>query len=886
ALDDGSAYSGAGIADTARTLRFDTADNGVRSVFPTNATSTRIDRTDQVLADPKAAGAFVTTSVPNTAKTFAFYGFGSITSPQYLDPSVRIPTVPTTKTPSPTGSARLAVAMVAPAPTAGTCLRPVVFGHGFTRSKYDLFLAADTLGTSPLAVFATDVVGHGFGPQSTYKVTTATGTVTTGTALGRGRDLDRDGKIADTEGVGTAGVVNSRDGLIQTVVDQMALVRALQKGVDVDGNGTVDTCTGPGAVAYYGQSFGGIYGTMLLGSDPAVTAGVPNVAGGPIPEVSRLGGFRPLLAASLAGLSNGGPGLYGFTESMPLRRDPRVSDPVQGALPIQKAIARANWATRSGSPEAYAPRLSRTGEFKDKKVIFQVAYGDGTVPNPTAGELLRSGDLYDRTWVYRNDRTANAANNPHGFLLTPTLPAHFEAQEQIRRFLSTDGADERDPDAAKTDWEPAVAKAGSTPSTDYRVQLDCLHFPDPQTGSQQVRTSPAADCTDRSTTVAPARPDDALRLVTLPAAQRVLDTRTAGSRVSGRLTVDLRSVLTDAAAQSAVLNVTVTGATRGGHVVVFPSGAPVPPTSNVNVQAAVPGKDAATQANEAVVRLSQDRSVDLFVETTAHVVVDVVGYLTTRTPAGSGRIEPVAASRLLDTRTTAQPRRTGDVVVDLSGTPAATATAVVLNVTAAQPTGRGYIVAHASGTPEPATSNVNFETGRTQANEVVVAVGEGGKVTLGVQGGPTSVVVDLVGLVRPVAAAAGTTAGLASGGYTALDVPLRAADTRTGLGLRRGLVRGDVPLTLPDAVPASATGVLLNVTAVGGTAPGYVVVSPTGSPVPETSNVGFVTGQPQANEALSRVGTGRSVTFTVAGPRGAAAHLVVDVVGYTTAPTA
>ena len=47
-------------------------------------------------------------------------------------------------------------------------------------------------------------------------------------------------------------------------------------------------------IYYFGQSFGGIYGTQLLGVDPLVRAGVPNVAGGSIVEVARLGSFRPL----------------------------------------------------------------------------------------------------------------------------------------------------------------------------------------------------------------------------------------------------------------------------------------------------------------------------------------------------------------------------------------------------------------------------------------------------------------------------------------------------------------------------------------------------------------------------------------------------------------
>ncbi len=881
ALDDGSAYSAAGIAESSRTLRFDTADGGGRSVFPGDPQRTQIERIDQVLSATSTAGAFTTATVPNTAKTFAFYGFGSITSPQYANGAVRIPQVPTTQSPTPVGSARLAVAMVAPAPSA-SCIRPVVFGHGFGRSKYDLFLAADTLGTSNLAVFATDVVGHGFGPDSSYRVSTASGTVTTGRALGRGRDLTGDGKIDGTEGSATAGAVNSRDALIQTVIDDMALVRALQRGVDIDGNGTVDTCTGTGQVAYYGQSFGGIYGTMLLGTDPAVTTGVPNVAGGPIPEISRLGAFRPLLSAALGPLRNGGPGRDGFTESLPLRRDPRVDGPVQGAVPIQRVIDTNNWVTRSGSPEAYSPRLGAGGDFASKKVIFQVAYGDGTVPNPTSAELLRAGDLYGKTWIYRNDRTPNAANNPHGFLLDPFLAAHFEGQEQIRRFIATDGADERDPDTAeKPAWEPAVAKAGSTPTSDYRVQLDCLHYPDPQTGQPQTRTSPAQECTDRSATVAAAAAPTGSRLVVLPASRRVLDTRaatntvTSGAKATGRITVDLRGVVPDAAAGAAVLNITVTGAERRGYVVAFPSGAATPPTSNVNVEPAKAGVTAATQANEAVVRLSQDRKVDLLVATTAHVVVDVVGYSTTAAAAeGAGVLRPLRPSRVLDTRTTAEPRRTGDVVVDLSRTAAATATAVVLNVTVARPDARGYVVAHPTGSARPETSNVNVERGQTQANEVLVRVGEGGKVTLHVEGTSAEVIADLVGVVSAAPASAQ--------GYVALEQPQRIGDSRSGTGLPRGRLRGPAELALPADVPADATGVVLNVTATGASAPGYVTVYPGGTTRPDTSNVNFPAGLTQANEVLAGVGAGRRVVVDVGGARDAAAAVIVDLVGYTT----
>ena len=884
ALDSGAAYSAASIADAERTLRFDTAADGSRSVFPGSATGTVITRSDQERTDPAASGAFTTRPVTNTAKTYAFYGFGSFTSPQYLRPDVTIASPPTGSSATPVGKARLGVAMVSPAPSA-SCIKPVVFGHGFTRNKTDVFLAADTLGLSNLAVFATDVPGHSYGPASTYSVT-AEGRTTTGSLLGRGRDLNGDGAIANGEGSsagGANGALGSRDALVQAVVDVMALVRALERGVDVDGNGTVDTCTGEGAVTYYGQSFGGIYGAMLLGTDPRVRSGATNVPGGPITEVTRLGGFRPLLAGSLAAATptvslNGGPGLFGFTESMPLRRDPRVDGPVQGAVPIQDFLASTTWLQRSGSPESYVPRLRPGAAFADKRVLVQVAYGDGTVPNPTSAELLRAGDLYDSTWVYRNDRTPNAANNPHGHLLDPFLPAHFESQEQIRRFLGEN--EERDPDTPeKPNWEPALAKAGSTPSTDYRLQLDCLHYPDPQTGQPQTRTSPADECTDRSAQVVSAAPTRD-RYVALPTARRVVDTRaglgTTKGPKTGRFTVDLSGTVPDAGATTAVLNVTVLNATRRGFVVVFPAGAPQPPTSNVNVEAAVPGQRANTQANEVFVKLSQRRAVDVVVDsTTAEVVVDVVGYLTPNAAPGAGRLGPVPVQRLLDTRTTAEPLRTGPVVVDLAGTPAATATSVLLNVTATRTTGRGFVTAHPTGTPRPETSNVNYERGQTQANEVLVRVGEGGKVTLDVATA-AALVVDLVGAVSPPDASGG-------GDWSALTAPRRVLDTR---GTVEGRRTGRVELTLPTTLPADVTGVVLNVTAVGADRPGFVTVFPGGSAVPATSNVNFGTAVAQANEVLTGVGSGRTVSLLVDGAGAPRTHLVVDVVGYLRAPAA
>src|SRR5207245_9646940 len=148
--------------------------------------------------------------------------------------------------------------------------------------------------------------------------------------------------------------VGLRDGLIQPTVNVMAMVRMVEHGVDVLGDGTVTLQRH--VLAYYGQSFGAIYGTMVMATDTHLSVGVLNVGGGPIVEIARLSGFRNLLADQLRvsrpTLLNGGPGLNGFTESMPLRLDPAVTKPYPGPTTLQKYFDYAHRQEREGDPGA------------------------------------------------------------------------------------------------------------------------------------------------------------------------------------------------------------------------------------------------------------------------------------------------------------------------------------------------------------------------------------------------------------------------------------------------------------------------------------------------------------------------------------------------------
>ena len=506
ALDSGEAYAQAGIAT--REASFE--QEGTTTVFPP-AFAELITRRDQREADPAAP--LVSSTVPNLALAgVGCYGFGSIESPQFIRADATVPPTPSGATPRALSKQRIGFTLVVPAGPAPAGGWPTaVYGPGFTRSKLDLFASSDLNAAAGIATLATDPAGHGYGPTSQLSVGLP-GAETTFLAYGRGRDLDGDGTIGNAEGsqptkrVTLSGgeVVDEqpspnalhglRGGLIQTVVDNMALLRAVQAGISVPSCAlSPDATLATEDVQYYGLSFGGIYGTMLLGTDPSVTSGLLNVPGGPIVDVARLSGFRPLLGDTLRvsrpSLANGGPGRDGFTESIPMPHDPPITAPAPGAMELQRYLADAIWYGRPGGPETYAPLLRKDPRNGEKSVLYQVAFGDNTVPNVTSGNIIRAGELFDRVTYYRNDLTPTSGMNPHGFLADPTLAGRQNGQAQLTAFLAT--GEIVDPDGPLPVFETPIVNEDD---------LQCLHYPDPQTGAAAFPPAAAGSC--------PARPAD------------------------------------------------------------------------------------------------------------------------------------------------------------------------------------------------------------------------------------------------------------------------------------------------------------------------------------------------------------------------------------------
>ncbi|HZX55565.1 MAG TPA: hypothetical protein VFE86_12840, partial [Ilumatobacteraceae bacterium] len=186
-----------------------------------------------------------------------------------------------------------------------------------------------------------------------------------------------------------------------------------------------------------------------------------------------------------------------------------------------------------------------------------------------------------------------------------------------------------------------------------------------------------------------------------------------------------------------------------------------------------------------------------------------------------------------------------------------------LNITVVG-TNPGWIIAFPCGTSpsSPLASTVNVWPGHAIANMAFAAIGTGGKVCFESMT-DVDLVVDLQGWFP------------AGASYHAF-APVRALDTReTGPAVAPGTIR-EVPVAGKFGVPAGATTVSVNVTAVNATGPAWVKVFPCGTAVPETSNNNTTPDRIVATQALVTIGASGSICFAA----NWTTDLVVDVQGY------
>jgi dienelactone hydrolase len=442
-------------ARPAPAVTFDLAPGGGASVYP-RAGLQSIEFRRHVSTSGMLLGNAIPLALnllpPTEVKVIAF---GRYRSPSFLAADRHIPHVDTAKPMlAPVAEEEIHLTLFLPEghkPAGGWPV--VIFGHGFTNDRHVIPpLVAGTLARHGFATVAINVVGHGAGPEGTLTVARTDGPPVTLPSGGRGLDRNEDDKIDLAEGVSTLpgtplAMVSNRDGLKQTVADLMQLIRAIRRGIDVDGDRRPDLDREQ--IYYLGQSFGGIYGTLLMAVEPRVRLGVLNVPGGPIVEIARQApAFRPNVIRTMS-LRN--PSLMNgekeFTESIPLPDDPPIKQPAPGALDIQDFFDRVEWLTQSANPVAFAPYLVQAPLGPARTVLVQWAVGDRTVPNPTTDSMLRAGDLYLWSSVYHHElevaKLPERFRNPHSFLTWTSFPDVADigraAQEQAVRFFLSDG---------------------------------------------------------------------------------------------------------------------------------------------------------------------------------------------------------------------------------------------------------------------------------------------------------------------------------------------------------------------------------------------------------------------------------------------------------------
>jgi len=385
------------------------------------------------------------------------------------------------------------------------------------------------------------------------------------------------------------------------------------------------------------------------------------------------------------------------------------------------------------------------------------------------------------------------------------------------------------------------------------------------------------------------------RYVPWPNPDRLIDTRPApsgpiGMQVARRMRAGetLHVKLPSTAYSAALLNVAMIRPTGRGFLSVQPAGWSVPATvSSVNTETA-----GQVRANTVVVPLGDKGYIDIYSSVDTDVIVDLMGMFFPTTPSDptSGRFVASTPHRVLDTRTclavnpcSGAPRPAGAwTSLTVRGlpdpaTPAyevpSDAFAVVLSITVDQPSAPGYLSALPGNFNAAATSNLNFEAGRSATMMAIVAIdGDAAGVVKIYQSAGAHLQIDLLGWFTGPSGPSGT-----EGLYTPIR-PSRQLDTRLPVGTPPVAAATPIDVNTASAgVPADAAAVFVNNAAVNTAGAGETQTSDMAQPQPPafrnlTAGAG---GQVIAASTITRLHQGHYALRSTY-----ATHFVSDVAGY------
>jgi hypothetical protein len=200
----------------------------------------------------------------------------------------------------------------------------------------------------------------------------------------------------------------------------------------------------------------------------------------------------------------------------------------------------------------------------------------------------------------------------------------------------------------------------------------------------------------------------------------------------------------------------------------------------------------------------------------------------------------------------------------------ATARAVAISMVATGTTAAGFVTVYPHGSPRPEASNLNFVTGNTVANSAVVKLGDSGSIDVYVSA-QADIIVDVT------AAFVDAPGAVSAGRFVGID-PQRVVDTRRS-GERSV---GEIRVPLPANIPADATALVANITAVGAASSGFLSAYPAGGGGSSTSIVNTDEhNDTRANVVFISVSAEGFVVF-----RSMETDVLVDVTGWFTGPSA
>jgi hypothetical protein len=304
----------------------------------------------------------------------------------------------------------------------------VVYQHGVTQNRTEIFLTSEPLLQQGFAVVAIDLPFHGVtvtdpavSPAALFRVPGTTERTFDLDLRNNANpaDLTPDGIIdasfTNMQNLAPSGLLTTRDNFREAVLSVIAVRRSLAT-MDLDGNPET-TDLDASRVAYAGHSGGGIVGTILLGvSDEFTAAVIPNAGAGWVGILQESGGFAPIYQGLRAGLQAQGIMLDGSAFNNYMRD-------------IQHVL-------NEGDPIGYG-REAANGPVP---ILYMMVNGDTTVPNSANLRLVEVLDLPQIKTPGPNFASRGYTRLTEGihssFLAPiPSVPATVELQTEMAVFI-------------------------------------------------------------------------------------------------------------------------------------------------------------------------------------------------------------------------------------------------------------------------------------------------------------------------------------------------------------------------------------------------------------------------------------------------------------------